>query len=171
MRLEALVTDLANAVAQDAMPIHTSRPQPAPSIAPSRRALPPPKPAKSISSLRRTTTAPPESVSRTFPTIRLSEDARHITVVAIVPGFSAEELDIAVEGDVLRLTGHRSRQVPASLTVVHKGRRTADFSRTIKLASDILRAETGARLDHGVLTLRMRKCSATDRAPIAVRHH
>jgi HSP20 family protein len=101
--------------------------------------------------------------------MRLSEDVQHVTVVAIVPGFSIDDLDINVQSDVLCITGRLRRQAPASFTVVRKERRAADFSRSIKLASDIVRADTEARLEHGVLTVRMRKCSASDRAPIAVR--
>jgi HSP20 family molecular chaperone IbpA len=107
--------------------------------------------------------------ARTFPTIRLSEDPRYVFIVAIVPGFAAEDLDVAVENDILRLTGRLKQQAPTNLPAVRKERRAVDFSRTIKLASDVLRSQTEARLEHGVLTVRMRKCGPNDRVSVPFR--
>lgn len=127
--------------------------------------IPPPKPAKCGPHSDRTS-----SVSaRTFPTIRLSEDPQHVTIVAIVPGFATEDLDIAVENDVLRITGKLRPQAPHGLPSIRRERTATDFSRAIKLASDVLRSHTEAKLENGVLTVRMPKCGPTDRISIPFR--
>jgi HSP20 family protein len=112
----------------------------------------------------------PASLSaKTFPTIRLTEDPQHVTIVAVVPGFSHEDLDVAVENDVLRITGRLRQQIPQNMPSVKKERLASDFSRTIKLANDVLKSQTEARLEHGVLTVKMRKCGPTDRVAIPFR--
>lgn len=112
---------------------------------------------------------PPSLSAKTFPSIRLSEDSQHVTIVAVVPGFSHEDLDVAVENDVLRITGRLRQQVPQNLPCVKKERLGGDFSRSIKLASDVLRSHTEARLENGVLTVKMRKCGPADRIAIPFR--
>lgn len=131
--------------------------------------LAPPKPPRSVAPASPSAERSASVSAKTFPTIRFSEDAQHVTVVAVVPGFSHEDLDVAVENDVLRITGRLRQQVPQNLPCVKKERLAADFSRTIKLASDVLRSQTDAKLEHGVLTVRMRKCGPTDRIAIPVR--
>jgi HSP20 family molecular chaperone IbpA len=138
----------------------------------STTSLPPPKPLRggSSSSSPPASTEKPASLSaKTFPAIRLSEDPQHVTIVAVVPGFSHEDLDVALEKDVLRITGRLRQQVPQNLPCVKKERLASDFSRTIKLASDVLRSHTEARLEHGVLTVKMRKCGPADRIAIPIR--
>lgn len=92
-----------------------------------------------------------------------------MTIVAVVPGFSREDLELTVENDLLRITGREKKSVPHTLAAVRRERRTGDFSRTIKLANDVLPSHTEARLERGVLTVRLRKCGPNDRVSIPFR--
>ncbi|HET9934650.1 MAG TPA: Hsp20/alpha crystallin family protein [Polyangiaceae bacterium] len=106
---------------------------------------------------------------QSFPRIHIQEEDEHVVVLAVVPGFTREDLRIDVQRDVLALSGRVRCQVPQGFTALQKGRTHEDFSRHIKLMTDVSRGETEARLERGVLTVRMRKHTAALRTPIPVR--
>jgi HSP20 family molecular chaperone IbpA len=70
---------------------------------------------------------------------------------------------------VLCVTGTCGTGAPLDFTPVHRGRRAAGFKREIKLLADVVWSETEARLERGVLTIRMRKDVPEARALIPIR--
>lgn len=107
--------------------------------------------------------------SSSFPPLRLSETHDHLTLVALVPGFSEAELNITLSKDVLCVAGRCSPVAPRDFHAVSRGRRAADFRTEIKLLSDVAWSDTEARLERGVLTIRLRKDAPAARSPIPIR--
>lgn len=104
-----------------------------------------------------------------FPPLRLTETHDHMTLVALVPGFSEADLSITLSKDVLCIAGRCSGVAPRDFRALHSGRRAADFRTEIKLLSDVAWFDTEAQLERGVLTIRLRKDLPAARAPIPIR--
>lgn len=107
--------------------------------------------------------------SSSFPALRLSETRDHMTVVALVPGFEQDNLDITIVKDLLSISGRSSAGVPGGFNAVRQGRRSADFKSEIKLMADVAWSDSEAWLERGVLTIRMRKDAVSSRATIPIR--
>jgi HSP20 family protein len=107
--------------------------------------------------------------SNSFPALRLTETQDHMTVVALVPGFSETDLDVTLVKGVLCLSGRCSSGVPRDFSAVHRGRRVGDFKSEIKLRADVACSDTEALLERGVLTIRMRKDAPSSRSSIPIR--
>lgn len=106
----------------------------------------------------------------TFPAVRLTETKEHVILSAAVPGFAESELDITLAKDVLCITGRARSAVPQGFSAVHQGRRTlGDFRTEIKLLNEVAWDDTQARLERGVLTIRLRKDAPSSRPPIPIR--
>ena len=104
-----------------------------------------------------------------FPAVRLAESKDYVTVWAVVPGFAESDLDITLANDVLCVSGRHRSDVPGGFTAQHRGRRIGDFSREIKLLNEVAWEDTEARLERGVLTIRLRKDAPSSRPPIPIR--
>ena len=104
--------------------------------------------------------------SSTFPALRLSESKDYVTVVAIVPGFAEADLDITLANDVLCIVGRHRSEVPGGFTMEQRSRRSTDFRSEIKLLNEVAWDDTAARLERGVLTIRLRKDVPSSRPPI-----
>ncbi len=107
--------------------------------------------------------------SSSFPSLRLTESKDYVIVSAIVPGFAESDLDITLAKDVLCIVGKHRCEVPGGFTVQHCGRRREDFRTEIKLLNEVAWDQTEARLERGVLTIRLRKDAPSSRPPIPIR--
>lgn len=105
-----------------------------------------------------------------FPAVRLSETPEHVTVVALVPGFGDSDLDVTLVKDVLCISGRHASGAPRDFHALYQGRRAADFRTEIKLLADVVWSDTAARLERGVLTIRLRKDVPASRSLIPIRH-
>lgn len=97
------------------------------------------------------------------------ETRDHITVVAIVPGFAKKDLEITLKKDLLCIAGRLSPQVPGGFVARHQSRKSADFRRELKLATDVTWSDTTAHLERGVLTIQLSKDLPASRSPIPIR--
>lgn len=107
--------------------------------------------------------------SSSFPAVRLVETHDHLTLVALVPGFSEAELSVTLSKGVLCVAGACSASAPRDFHALHRGRRSADFRTEIKLLSDVAWSDTEAQLERGVLTIRLRKDVPEARSSIPIR--
>jgi HSP20 family protein len=107
--------------------------------------------------------------SSSFPAIRLTESRDYVTVTAVVPGFAESDLDITLAKDVLSISGRHRAEVPAGFSALHQSRRATDFRSEIKLLNDVAWDDTEARLERGVLMIRLRKDAPSSRPPIPIR--
>ncbi len=94
-----------------------------------------------------------------FPAVNLYDSGGAFVLTAELPGVRAEDLRVEVTGNVLRIQGRREVAPPAEGAVaVHRAeRRGGTFSRAFELPADIDPEGVEARLDHGVLILRVPK--------------
>jgi HSP20 family protein len=92
------------------------------------------------------------------PIVDIMETESEMTVKAELPDVRAEELDISVVGDALRLKGRRK---PESLKqgerCCHSERSFGYFDRSLRLPAEADNKKTKAKYKNGVLTITMPK--------------
>jgi HSP20 family protein len=104
-----------------------------------------------------------------FPELRLLEDERSVTVVVRVPGFAREDLSISVQRDWLDISGRARQHVPEGFSWLRQGRVSRDFSCRIELSPEVASFGADARVDQGLLTVRLQKQSAAGGTLIPIR--
>lgn len=110
------------------------------------------------------------------PAMNLWEDEANLFLEMELPGFSLEELEIAITENRLSLTGSPKEEVKSAEEsplkrepVYHrKERRALKFSRVIELPSAVKMEQADAVLKNGVLTVRLPKAESAKRRKIAV---
>lgn len=100
-----------------------------------------------------------ESAPRAWtPAVDVFENEREIVLQAELPGFKSDEIEIQVSGDALHLSGERAPQTILPCEQFHRlERRQGPFSRSFALRSFVDEANVSARLEDGVLTVRLPK--------------
>jgi len=106
--------------------------------------------------------------------VDLYEGDDHITVLARLPGVRPEDLEVRLEGDQLTLSATRHEPVPAGegdhqARALFRELGEAHFSRQIRLRSPIDADGIDARLELGLLQLRLPKAEAARPRVIEVR--
>lgn len=95
----------------------------------------------------RNTAYPPYNV------IQLDEDDYRIDLA--IAGFSEDEIDIESHQNVLTVKGHKSPASNEEAHYLHRGIAERGFERRFQLADHVI--VTGASLNHGLLTLTLRR--------------
>jgi len=93
------------------------------------------------------------------PSLDLVEKDDSFVVTAELPGFTPDNVDIRVEGNVLTLRGElkqENEQNPEGAYHV-KERRQSSFSRTIELPTLVNADKANAEFENGILTLTLPK--------------
>ncbi len=73
-----------------------------------------------------------------------------------LPGLQRDELDVATVGDELTISGRRARpELPEGAEVRRSERGYGHFRRSIRLPADVDISRVGAKLDGGVLRLKL----------------
>ena len=104
------------------------------------------------------------------PALDVAESDRAYTVKLDMPGVAKEDVKVSVDGrhvTVLAQTQHADEKKEGD-RVVYRERSMSSFSRTFSLPLEVDAAETGARLEHGVLTLTLPKRGSRTAAQIAI---
>lgn len=105
----------------------------------------------------------------TFPTLNVSDAGDAVLVKAEVPGLDADDLEITVEGDMLILKGEKKAEKEEKQENYYYAERSfGSFIRRVELPSAVDSNKADARLDRGVLTLRLPKIEATQTRTIKV---
>lgn len=86
-----------------------------------------------------------------FDSVKLSEDKYRITMA--VAGFSREDINITVQGNMLTVTGERKGEQEGE--VLHRGIANRPFNRRFELADHML--VTGARMENGLLVIDLKR--------------
>jgi len=90
--------------------------------------------------------------------LEIAETDEALTVRAEVPGFTAKELDIRVEGNRLTIAGkHESKQESTKGKTIYSERCANEILRYVDLPSDVDGAKVNATLKDGVLNLELPK--------------
>jgi len=91
------------------------------------------------------------------PPVDIVEDQEGITLTADMPGVAKENLAIGVDGDTLTLEGGVMLNEPAELKTVYAEVHVAQYRRSFVLSRDLDTGRIDARLQNGVLTVRIPK--------------
>ena len=89
-------------------------------------------------------------------------------VRAEVPGFSRDDLSIKIQGNYLELSGTRSAKIPEGYSVHRIERKTASFTRSFTLPSEVNAEGVEANLKNGILRLSLPKSAAAQPRQIAI---
>src|SRR5204863_8871590 len=91
-----------------------------------------------------------------MPVASVTENNDSYVLEVEMPGVNKEGLDISIENNELTITGRRS--LPAiEGTLIHRESRSENFRRAFELDPGIDTAKISARVDQGILTLRLPK--------------
>lgn len=100
--------------------------------------------------------SPVFSRSANYPPINIWHDDEDLMLTAEVPGLSADDIDITVQGDRLTLRGELPEEEVGEEETVHRNERfTGKFSRTIQLPFQVDAEKTEASYEKGNLTLKL----------------
>lgn len=90
------------------------------------------------------------------PPVNVWSAPDHVVVTAELPGLQAADLDVSVTGETVTLRGSRKADAaPEGKKALRRERRGYEFSRSLRLPFAIDADKVEARLEHGVLHLRL----------------
>jgi len=90
--------------------------------------------------------------------LEIAEAEEALTVRAEVPGFTAKELDIRVEGNRLTIAGkHESKEESTKGKTIYSERCAKEIFRSVDLPSDVDGSKVNATLKDGVLNIDLPK--------------
>lgn len=106
-----------------------------------------------------TVTAPEwqETRSQVFFPVDVKLENDDFVITAVLPGISPEELEIEVVKETVSLKGEFKVERSEDDHYLLKERPTGRFSRVITLPDEVDSVQATARMDNGVLTLRLPK--------------
>ena len=90
------------------------------------------------------------------PQVNIVETKDSLILEAEMPGVSKDGLEITLEGNELTFTGHRQEDI-VNGELIYRESRPFDYRRTFELDPTIDTAKINAKIDQGVLTLRLPK--------------
>ncbi len=110
------------------------------------------------------------SAGEGMPSLDLAEANGEFEIKLDVPGLKAEEIDIEVSGNSVRISGHHEEQEEEQGRTYHRiERRSGMFSRAVTLPCEVDRDRVSAECCGGVLTVNLPKCEEAISKKIAVK--
>lgn len=105
-----------------------------------------------------------------FPPVNLNETESGFVLTAELPGVPPEDIDVAIEGGTVTLSGQRKVQYAAGdgVSVHRRERQSGNFRRAFELPAEIDVDAARARHKNGVLTLDLPKSAALQPRQIEV---
>ena len=91
-----------------------------------------------------------------FP-LDIKDEAEAYTFTALLPGVSAEDLNIQIQNDVVSISGELKYERDEKGSYLLQERPAGKFSRSIELPDPVDAGKVEAQLTNGVLTLRLPK--------------
>ena len=95
-----------------------------------------------------------------FPAVNVWEDAECFYAEAEVPGVTADNVEVQVQGDELTIKGNRKPQDKDDSVYHRRERGTGDFVRFLTLPVEINASKVDATLNNGVLLLILPKAAS-----------
>ena len=97
---------------------------------------------------------------RGMPTVDLTETERDLILRAEIPGMDPEDLDIAIEDNILTIKGESRQEIIKDGENYHRTeRRYGSFSRTFQLPCRVMINDVEASYKKGILKIVMPKCA------------
>jgi HSP20 family protein len=111
-----------------------------------------------------------EGVASRSPALDVVEGERAYTVKLEMPGVAKQDVRVSIEGRQVSVQAQAQAQDERKEgeRLVYRERPVASFARSFSLPSEVDQTESGAKLEHGVLTLTLPKRSARRAAQITV---
>lgn len=104
-----------------------------------------------------------------FPQINLTEDADRFYLRAELPGVKSEDLDLQATGKNLTITGERKIETENDGVRYHRREReSGKFSRILTMPTEIEPDRIEAKMQDGVLTIRVPKAEAVKPRQITI---
>lgn len=95
------------------------------------------------------------------PPVNVWSTPDHAVITAELPGLDASDLEVSVVGETVTLRGSRKPEAaPEGKKPLRRERRPFEFSRSLRLPFQIDADKVEAKLDHGVLNLRLPRAAA-----------
>ncbi len=93
-----------------------------------------------------------------FPKVDISENEKEVVVKANVPGMKAEDIDIDVNPDSVKLSGKTEQEKEEKKKKFYRFEREyGEFSRFFSLPATIDPSKVSAKIKNGVLTINLEK--------------
>ena len=92
-----------------------------------------------------------------MPSLNVYEDASTIYVETELPGVPLDDVDVAVVGQQLTITGRRTLLVPDEAAIVSKERGSLKFQRSVMLPKPVIEDSIQAIMRRGILTVSLPK--------------
>ena len=104
------------------------------------------------------------------PALDVAESDRAYTVTLDLPGVAKEDVKVAIDGRRVSIEAQarKDEEKKEGERVVYRERSLSSYARSFTVATEIDQAESGAKLDNGVLTLTLAKRGAPASAQISV---
>ena len=104
------------------------------------------------------------------PALDVSETDTAIDVRMDLPGITAKDIDIQVNGNLLTVSGERKEEKEEKGKTFHRvERRYGNFSRTVTLPCAVIESEVAAEYKDGVLTIKLPKTEESKTHKIKVK--
>lgn len=108
--------------------------------------------------------------SAAIPSLDLSETEKAVEVKLDVPGVTAKEIDIQLNGNLLTVSGERKQEQEKKGKTFHRiERRYGSFSRSVTLPCPVHEDEVAAEYHDGVLSITLPKTEEAKSKKIAVK--
>jgi HSP20 family protein len=97
------------------------------------------------------------TVNRWQPAVDIIETAQHYEIQLDLPGVKADQVQVELEDNTLKISGEKVRPQNENETYRYKERVTGTFARQFRLPEDANLNAINARFDNGVLSLTIQK--------------
>ena len=105
-----------------------------------------------------------------FPALNLHETEKGYTIEAELPGFTDENIHVAVRGDTLTLKGSRESESNKEGATIHRRERwSGSFERTLRLPAEVDSERVSATLINGILTITLPKPEVAAPRKVAIK--
>ncbi len=103
------------------------------------------------------------------PPIDLSETDNEIVVRAAVPGLKPEDLEVSIDDGLLTIRGEtREEKKEEGARYHYRELRWGRFERSVRLPAPVDESRAEAKLEHGILTVRLPKAQPSARRTIKI---
>jgi HSP20 family protein len=107
---------------------------------------------------------------RFFPVVSVKDDEKNVTVSAEVPGLEAGDVNVQVTGNVLTLSGEKKQEKKEEKeNFLRIERSYGSFLRRIELPGEVDADRAEAKLQNGVLELRLPKVESSASKTIKIK--
>lgn len=111
-----------------------------------------------------------ETTAARNPALDVVESDVAYTVKLDIPGVAKEDVKVAIDGRQVTVQAQAAKtEAPGEgERLIYRERSVSAYARSFKLAAEVDQAESGAKLENGVLTLTLSKRSPRSAAQLAV---